>query len=144
VTQERGGPAGDAPDRPSPNLSSEELRSLVRGDVLVAGAAAGAAIAALALLAAGRLGFVSQDAAATAVVLIAAVAGIACFFRYGSGPRALWRDRLIVVAPVFLVAAPAIVAVHDLGGGPVVAILSGAAGSAAAVMLGVVFASRRA
>jgi len=116
----------------------------VRGDVLVAGAAAGAAIAALALLAAGRLGFVSQDAAATAVVLIAAVAGIACFFRYGSGPRALWRDRLIVVAPVFLVAAPAIVAVHDLGGGPVVAILSGAAGSAAAVMLGVVFASRRA
>jgi hypothetical protein len=34
--------------------------------------------------------------------------------------------------------------VHDLGGGPVVAILSGAAGSAAAVLLGVLFGSRRA
>ena len=86
----------------------------------------------------------SETAAATVVVVLAAVIGAACFFRFGSGPRELWRDRLIVLAPVFLVAAPAIVAVHDLGGGPVVAILSGAAGSAAAVMLGVGFASRRA
>ena len=111
--------------------------------MLVAGIAAAVALAALAFLAMGRLGFVSETAAATVVVALAAVIGVACSFRYGSGPRALWRDRLIVVAPVFLVAAPAIVAVHDLGGGPVVAILSGAAGSAAAVMLGVVFASRR-
>jgi hypothetical protein len=85
----------------------------------------------------------SETAAATVVVVLAVVLGVACFFRFGSGPRVLWRDRLIVVVPVFLVAAPAIVAVHDLGGGPVVAILSGAAGSAAAVLLGVVFASRR-
>jgi hypothetical protein len=143
VTQERGGPAGEAPDRPSPAIGQDELRRLVHGDVLVAGAAAAAALVALAVLAVGRLGLVSETSAATVVVALAVMIGAACSFRFGSGPRALWRDRLIVIAPVFLVAAPAIVAVHDLGGGPVVAILSGAAGSAAAVLLGVVFASRR-
>ena len=143
MTQERGGPAGEAPDRPSPAIGQEDLRRLVHGDVLVAGIAAAGALAALAFLAVGRLGLVSENAAATIVVALAAMIGVACFFRFGSGPRALWPDRLIVIAPVFLVAAPAIVAVHDLGGGPVVAILSGAAGSAAAVLLGVVFGSRR-
>ena len=139
----RGGPAGEA-GRPSPALSGDELRRLVRGDVLVAGIAAAGALLALAILGAGRLGLLSETAAATVVVALAAVIGVACCFRFGSGPPALWRDRLIVIAPVFLVAAPAIVAVHDLGGGPVVAILSGAAGSAAAVLLGVGLASRRA
>ena len=143
MTQERGGPAGE-PDRPSPAIAPDDLRRLVRGDVLVAGLAAAAALLALAILAIGRLGLVSETAAATVVVALAAAIAVACFFRFGSGPGTLWRQRLIVVAPVFLVAAPAIVAVHDLGGGPVVAILSGAAGSAAAVLLGVVFASRRA
>lgn len=141
MTLERGGPAGAG--RPSPNLSPEELRSLVRGDVMVSGASAGAALAALALLAAGRLGLLSENAAATAVVVIAVVAGVACFFRFGSGPRSLWRDRLIVIAPVFLLAGPAVVAVHDLGGGAVVAILSGAAGFGAAVFLGAALAARR-
>ena len=112
--------------------------------MLIAGIAAAGALLALAFLAAGRLGLLSETAAATVVVLLAVGIGVACCFRFGSGPRALWRDRLIVIAPVFLVAAPAIVAVHDLGGGPVVAILSGAAGSAAAVLLGVGLASRRA
>ena len=139
----RGGPAGEA-GRPSPALSGDELRRLVRGDVLVAGIAAAGALLALAILGAGRLGLLSETAAATVVVALAAVIGVACCFRFGSGPGAFWRDRLIVIAPVFLVAAPAIVAVHDLGGGPVVAILSGAAGSAAAVLLGVGLASRRA
>jgi hypothetical protein len=139
----RGGPTGEQAGRPSPTLSSDELQRLVRGDVLVAGVTAAAALAAAAALGVGRLGLMSETAAATVVVALAAVIGAACFFRFGSGPRALWRDRLIVVAPVFLVAAPAIVSVHDLGGGLVVAILSGAAGSAAAVLFGVVLASRR-
>ena len=85
--------------------------------MLVAGIAAAGALLALAFLAAGRLGLLSETAAATIVVLLAVGIGVACCFRFGSGPRALWRDRLIVIAPVFLVAAPAIVAVHDLGGG---------------------------
>ena len=140
----RGGPPGDTTGRPSPALSADELQRLVRGDVLVAGVAAAGALAALAFLVVGRLGLMSETAAATVVVAITAVIGVACFFRFGLGPRALWRDRLIVIAPVFLLAPAAIVAVHDLGGGPIVAILSGAAGSAAAVLLGVVLAARRA
>ena len=75
-------------------------------------------------------------------VLVAGV-GAACFFQFGSGPRELWRDRLLVIAPVFLVAAPGIVGLNDLGAGPIVAILSGAAGFGAAVLLGTAVASRR-
>jgi hypothetical protein len=48
-----------------------------------------------------------------------------------------------VIAPVFLVAAPGIVGLNDLGAGPIVAILSGAAGFGAAVILGAAVASRR-
>jgi hypothetical protein len=139
VTDARGGPAG----RPSPALTPDELQRLVRVDVLVAGIGTAAAIVALAVLVVGRVDVVSEAAAATAAVAIAAVVGAACFFQFGSGPRELWRDRLLVVAPVFLVAAPGIVGLNDLGAGPVVAILSGAAGFGAAVILGTALASRR-
>jgi hypothetical protein len=111
--------------------------------VLVAGISAGAAVAAVAVLALGRLGLLSDTAAATVAVAVGAVVGAVCFFQFGSGPRVLWRDRLIVIAPVFLVAAPAIVGLHDLGAGPIVAMLSGAAGFGAAVILGGAYASRR-
>jgi hypothetical protein len=139
VTDARGGPAA----RPSPALGPEELRRLVRVDVLVAGIGAAAAIVALAALVVGRLDLVSETAAATVAVAIAAVVGAACFFQFASGPRELWRDRLLVIAPVFLVAAPGIVGLNNLGAGPVVAILSGAAGFGAAVILGTAVASRR-
>lgn len=139
MTDARGGPA----HRPSPALTPEELRRLVRVDVLVAGIAAGAAVAALAVLAVGRLGLVSETPAATFAVAAASVIGAACFFQFGSGPRVLWRDRLIVIAPVFLAAPPAIVGLHDLDAGAVVAMLSGAAGFGAAVILGSALASRR-
>jgi hypothetical protein len=139
VTDARGGPAG----RPSPALTPDELQRLVRVDVLVAGIGTAAAIVALAVLVVGRVDVVSETAAATAAVAIAAVVGAACFFQFGSGPRELWRDRLLVIAPVFLVAAPGIVGLNDLGAGPVVAILSGAAGFGAAVILGTALASRR-
>ena len=101
MTDARGGPAG----RPSPALTPAELRRLVRTDVLVAGIGAAAAIVALAVLVVGRLDLVSVTAAATVAVAIAAIVGAACFFQFGSGPRELWRDRLLVIAPVFLVAA---------------------------------------
>jgi hypothetical protein len=139
VTDARGGPAG----RPSPALTPAELQRLVKVDVLVAGIGTAAAIVALAVLVVGRLDLVSVTAAATVAVAIAAVVGAACFFQFGSGPRELWRDRLLVVAPVFLVAAPGIVGLNDLGAGPIVAILSGAAGFGAAVVLGAAFAARR-
>jgi len=139
VTDARGGPAG----RPSPALTPAELQRLVKVDVLVAGIGTAAAIVALAVLVVGRLDLISVTAAATVAVAIAAVVGAACFFQFGSGPRELWRDRLLVVAPVFLVAAPGIVGLNDLGAGPIVAILSGAAGFGAAVVLGAAFAARR-
>jgi hypothetical protein len=110
--------------------------------VLVAGICAAAAIVALAVVVVGRLGLVSVTAAATVAVAIAAVVGAVCFFQYGSGPRELWRDRLLVIAPVFLVAAPGIVGLNDLGAGPIVAILSGAAGFSAAAFLGAAIALR--
>ena len=75
MTDARGGPDG----RPSPALTPEELRRLVKVDVLVAGIGAAAAIVALALLVVGRLGLVSVTAAATVAVAIAAVVGAACF-----------------------------------------------------------------
>jgi len=139
VTDARGGPAG----RPSPALTPEELQRLVKVDVLVAGIGTAAAIVALAVLVVGRLDLISVTAAATVAVAIAAVVGAACFFQFGSGPRELWRDRLLVIAPVFLVAAPGIVGLNDLGAGPIVAILSGAAGFGAAAVLGAAFAARR-
>jgi hypothetical protein len=139
VTDARGGPAG----RPSPALTPAELQRLVKVDVLVAGIGTAAAIVALAVLVVGRLDLVSVTAAATVAVAIAAVVGAACFFQFGSGPRELWRDRLLVIAPVFLVAAPGIVGLNDLGAGPIVAILSGAAGFGAAIVLGAAFAARR-
>ena len=139
MTDARGGPAG----RPSPALTPDELQRLVRVDVLVAGIGTAAAIVALAVLVAGRVDVVSETAAATVAVAVAAIVGAACFFQFGSGPRELWRDRLLVIAPVFLVAAPGIVGLNDLGAGPVVAILSGAAGFGAAVILGTALASRR-
>ena len=139
MTDARGGPAG----RPSPALTPAELQRLVKVDVLVAGIGTAAAIVALAVLVVGRLDLISVTAAATVAVAIAAVVGAACFFQFGSGPRELWRDRLLVVAPVFLVAAPGIVGLNDLGAGPIVAILSGAAGFGAAVVLGAAFAARR-
>ena len=139
MTDARGGPAG----RPSPALTPAELQRLVKVDVLVAGIGTAAAIVALAVLVVGRLDLVSVTAAATVAVAIAAVVGAACFFQFGSGPRELWRDRLLVIAPVFLVAAPGIVGLNDLGAGPIVAILSGAAGFGAAVILGTAVASRR-
>ena len=89
VTDARGGPAA----RPSPALTPEELRRLVRADVLVAGIGPpqrswrSPAVV-------GRLGVVSETAAATVAVAIAAVVGAVCFFQFGSGPRELWRDRL--------------------------------------------------
>jgi hypothetical protein len=111
--------------------------------VLVAGIAASAAVVALAVVAVGRLDVVSVTAAATFAVAVTAVIGAVCFFQFGSGPRALWRDRLLVIAPVFLAAPPAIVGLHDLGAGAVVAMLSGAAGFGAAVFLGAAYATRR-
>jgi hypothetical protein len=123
-------------------LPPDQLRRLVRGDLVVAGGGAFLAIAAAAFLVAGRLGIISTLTAGRLAVGIAAVVGAVCFWRWASGPREYLRDRIIVLTPVFLIAGPGLIGVHDLGGGVAVGVLSGAVGFSAAAMLGLAWGSR--
>jgi hypothetical protein len=123
-------------------LPPDQLRRLVRGDVAIAAGGSFLAIAAAAFLVAGRLGIISTLTAGRLAVAIAAVVGAVCFWRWASGPREYLRDRIIVLTPVFLIAGPALIGVHDLGGGIAVGILSGAVGFSAAALLGIAWGSR--
>jgi hypothetical protein len=124
-------------------LPPDQLRRLVRRDVMIAGVGAFVAIAAAAFLVAGRLGVISTLTAGRIAVAAAAVVGVVCFWSWAAGPREYLRERLIVLTPVFLIAGPGLVGVHDLGGGVVVGILSGAVGFSAAAMLGIAWGSRQ-
>jgi hypothetical protein len=124
-------------------LPPEQLRRLVRRDLVVAGGGAFLAVAATAFLVAGRLGILSELSAGRITVALAAIVGAVCFYWWAAGPRAYLRDRIIVLTPVFLTAGPGLIGVNDLGGGVAVAILSGAVGFTAAALLGIVWSSRR-
>jgi hypothetical protein len=124
-------------------LPPEQLRRLVRRDLTVAGVGALLAIWSLALVVAGHVGLISRLTSGRAEAATAAVVGIVCIWWWASGPRMYLRDRLIVLTPVFLVAGPGLVGVHDLGGGVAVGILSGALGFTAAAALGLAWSSRR-
>jgi hypothetical protein len=124
-------------------LPPDQLRRLVRRDLTIAGVGAFVAIAAAAFLVAGRLGIISTLTAGRIAVAAAAVVGVVCFWSWAAGPREYLRDRLIVLTPVFLIAGPGLIGVHDLGGGVAVGILSGAVGFSAAAMLGIAWGSRR-
>lgn len=124
-------------------LPPEQLRRLVRRDLLVAGGGAFLAIAATAFLVAGKLGILSELNAGRIAVALAAIVGVACFSWWGAGPRLHLRDRIIVLTPVFLIAGPGLVGVNELGGGVAVGILSGAVGFSAAALLGIAWSSRR-
>jgi hypothetical protein len=119
------------------------MRMLVRRDLaLVAG---GTAVAAgvWAVFVTSRLGWVSHLTAGRIMVGAGALLAAACVGWWAAGPRALLGERYLVLTPVFLVAAPALVGVHDLGGAPATAGVSGAVGFAAALGLGLVWSSRR-
>jgi hypothetical protein len=124
-------------------LPPDQLRRLVRRDLMVAGGGAFLAIAAAAFLVAGRLGFMSELDAGRLAVALAAIVGVVCFYWWAAGPRIYLRDRIIVLTPVFLIAGPGLIGVNDLGGGLAVGILSGAVGFSAAAILGIVWSSRR-
>ena len=123
-------------------LPPDQLRRLVRHDLMIAGVGAFVAIATAAFLVAGQLGIISTLTAGRIAVAAAAVVGVVCFWSWAAGPREYLRDRLIVLTPVFLIAGPGLVGVHDLGGGVAVGILSGAVGFSAAAMLGIAWGSR--
>jgi hypothetical protein len=124
-------------------LPPDELRRLVRRDLIVAGGGAFMAVAATAFLVAGRLGILSELGAGRIAVALSAIVGVVCFYSWASGPRVYLRDRIIVLTPVFLIAGPGLIGVNDLGGGLAVAILSGAVGFSAAALLGIAWSSRR-
>ena len=124
-------------------LSPDQLRRLVRRDLMVAGGGALLAIWSLAIVAAARFGLISTLTSGRVVVATAVVVGAVCVWSWAAGPREYLRDRLIVMTPVFLIAGPGLIGVHDLGGGIAVGILSGAVGFSAAALLGLVWGSRR-
>jgi hypothetical protein len=124
-------------------LPPDELRRLVRRDLIVAGGGAFLAIAAAALLVAGKLGILSELSTGRIAVALAAIVGAVCFYWWAAGPRAYLRDRIIVLTPVFLIAGPGLIGVNELGGGVAVGVLSGAVGFSAAALLGIAWSSRR-
>jgi hypothetical protein len=124
-------------------LPPDELRRLVRRDLIVAGGGAFLAVAATAFLVAGRVGILSELTSGRIAVALAAVVGVACFYSWAAGPRIYLRDRIIVLSPVFLIAGPGLIGVNELGGGVAVGILSGAVGFSAAALFGIVWSSRR-
>jgi hypothetical protein len=124
-------------------LPPDQLRRLVRRDLMVAGGGALLALWALALVIAARIGVISELTAGRVVVATAAIVGAVCIWSWAAGPREYLRDRIIVLTPVFLIAGPALVGVHYLGGGLAVGILSGAVGFSAAALLGLAWGSRR-
>ncbi len=95
------------------------------------------------LVVAVAFGTLSKITAGRAEVAVAVVVSVFCVWWWASGPRELMRDRMMVLIPVFLIAGPGLIGVHNLGGGMIVAILSGAVGFAAACALGVMWGSRK-
>jgi hypothetical protein len=132
------GVQGGAPDGAPP-----ELRRLARRDVRVTAAGLLAVLASLLLLAASAVGLVGRRHGETAVIGIALIAGFGCFVWWTAGPPALRRERLVVLAPLFLAAVPGLVALHDLGGGLAAVMASSVVGFGAAIALGMAYASRR-
>ena len=125
-------------------LPPDQLRRLVRRDVIVAGVrrAAGHLVAG-AVVAARWSGSSRRSPPAGWWSRSRSSWAPSAFWSWAAGPREYLRDRLIVMTPVFLIAGPALIGIHDLGGGIAVGILSGAVGFSAAALLGLAWGSRR-
>lgn len=124
-------------------LSPEEMRRLVRRDVVVMGGGVALALVAVVALFASHFGLISQLNAARVGVALTAVLCAACLYTWASGPRELLRERVAVLTPLFLIAGPGLFGVHRLGGGVVATMLSSAVGVTAAVALGMAWSVRR-
>ena len=120
----------------------ERLRKLVRRDLVVTGAGSLIAIWTYSLVAAAAFGSVSEVTAGRIEVAVAVILSAFCVWWWAAGPPGLMRDRVMVLIPVFLVAGPGLIGVHNLGGGLVVGILSGAIGFAAAGVFGLLWGGR--
>ena len=127
----------------SMSLTQRDLQRLVRRDVVLAGAGSVVALAVAVLLVAAHVRLLPVLTSARLVAGVAVVVVAACVFSWASGPRSLLRDRVIVLIPMFLIAGPGLIAVHQLGGGTVTIMLSSAVGVVAAVALGMMWSARR-
>jgi hypothetical protein len=81
----------------------------------VSGFGSVAALAAIALFGLSRAGVVGQDAAAVVVLLLALLVIPPCLAWWSAGPPKLLQSRLLVLAPVFLMAGPAFASLLVLG-----------------------------
>jgi len=124
------------------SLTPEQLRRLVRWDLIVAGLGSLFAIWATSLLVAGGLGFIDPENADKVVAGVCIVICLASLTWWAAGPRSMLRDRYFVLVPVFLAAGPGIYALHDLGAGPVAVALSSAIGFFGAAVLGMALSRR--
>lgn len=115
---------------------SDVPASLVRRDLQVALAGMVAFVLCLIALGLGALSIVDSRLAESVVVLLALAAGFGCFVWWLAGPPALRRERLLVVAPVFLLAVPGLIALGRLGGGLAVVLVATTVGFSAAIALG--------
>jgi hypothetical protein len=125
-------------------MQQDDLRKLVRRDLTVAAAGSVIAIWTWAVVAAAHFGWISRITSGRVTVILGIVVGVGSLWWWASGPASLMRDRLLVLAPLFLIAGPALIGVHYLGGGFVVAILSAAVGVTAAGAFGIAWSRRRA
>jgi hypothetical protein len=121
-----------------------DVRALVRRDLQVAGGGVAAAVVAWLLFALSGLGVLGDRGAATAIIVISMIAAFVCFVWWLGGPRQLRRDRTLVLAPIFIIALPALISLDRLGGGLAVVLVSSLVGFSAAVAAGLALASRRA
>jgi hypothetical protein len=124
-------------------VSDASSSNLVRRDLQVAAAGTAAFVLCLVLLALGALGLMGSRLADSIVVLVALAAGFGCFVWWLAGPPALRRERMLVVAPVFLLAVPGLTALGRLGGGIAVVLVAATVGFSAAIALGMLAARRR-
>jgi hypothetical protein len=125
------------------SIKPEELRRLVRRDLVVAGLGSLIAVWTSSLLLAARLGFIHHQTADKAVAAVSIVLSVGCIFWWAAGPTEMRRDRYFVLIPLFLIAGPGLYALHDLGAGLIVVALSSAIGFFGAALLGLALARRR-
>ncbi len=121
----------------------ESLQKLVKRDLILVSVGSVIAIWTYSIVAAQALGAVSELTAGRIEVAVAVVLSCACVWWWASGPKGLMKDRVLVLIPVFLIAGPGLLGVHNLGGDLIVAALSGAVGFAAACALGLMWSGRK-
>lgn len=124
-------------------MQEPELRKLVQQDLRVTAGAAVVALALYGVIAASHVGELSTTTAGVIEVAVSLMVCAVCIWRWASGPADMRGDRVFLLLPLFLIAAPLLIGLLNLGGGVAVAVASVAIGFAAAIALGILWGTRR-